>query len=115
LAHRELRASRRYTYKADDNTSQHSKLSAPLWPQFDDRAYLNAIQAARFYRAAMGITGLIHLLDRSNKLRGDQEHFDDTSNLPLSQNHESELWRALTVLSTDLVYLAEDLQQRAEE
>jgi hypothetical protein len=98
----------------DHNNPQHSPLSAPLWPQFDDGAFLNAMQAARFYRAAMGITGLIHLLDRSIKLRGDTEHFD-TNNLPLSLNHESELWCALTVLSTDLVYLAEDLQQRAEE
>lgn len=97
------------------NNAQHSPLSAPLWPQFDDGAYLNAIEAARFYRAAMGITGLIHLLDRSIKLRGDAEHFDDTNNLPLSQNHESELWCALTVLSADLVYLAEDLHERAME
>jgi hypothetical protein len=98
-----------------NNAQSHSPLSAPLWPQFDDGAFLNAMQAARFYRAAMGITGLIHLLDRSIKLRGDAEHFNDVTELPLSQNHESELWCALTVLSADLVYLAEDLQQRAEE
>lgn len=98
-----------------NNAPHHSPLSAPLWPQFDDGAFLNAIEAARFYRAAMGITGLIHLLDRSNNLRGDREHFEDATDLPLSPNHESELWCALTVLSTDLVYLAEDLQQRAEQ
>ena len=74
-----------------------------------------AIEAAWFYRAALGITGLIHLLDLSNKLRGDRKHFDDATDLPLSQNHESELWCALIVLSADLMYLAEDLQQRAEE
>lgn len=99
----------------DHNNLQHSPLSAPLWPQFDDGAYLNAIEAARFYRAAMGITGLIHLLDRSNKLRGDVEDFADASDLPLSQNHECNLWCALSVLSADLVYLAEDIQQRSEE
>lgn len=98
-----------------NNAPQHSPLSAPLWPQFDDGAYLNAIQAARFYRAAMGITGLIHLLDRSNNLRGDRENFEDATDLPLSEKHEGELWCALTVLSTELVYLAEDLQQRAEQ
>lgn len=98
-----------------NNAQHHSPLSAPLWPQFDDGAHLNAIEAARFYRTAMGITGLIHLLDRSNKLRGDIEHFEDATDLPLSQKHEGKLWCALAILSTDLVYLAEDLQQRAEE
>jgi hypothetical protein len=98
-----------------NNAPQHSPLSAPLWPPFEDGVYLNSIEAARFYRAAMGITGLIHLLDRSNKLRGDIEHFEDATDLPLSQKHEDELWCALTTLSADLVYLAEELQQRAEE
>ena len=99
----------------DDNNPQHSPLSAPLWPPFDDGAFLNSTQATRFYRAALGITGLIQVLDRSNNLREDREHFEDAADLPLSPNHEHNLWCALSVLSTDLVYLADDLLQRAEE
>jgi hypothetical protein len=89
-------------------------LNKPLWPQFPDGTYLNANQAGRFYRAAQGIQGLSHILDRSAHLRGESEDYDNEPTPTLSQLEESQLRVALIELSTELVNLADDLHCRAQ-
>jgi hypothetical protein len=92
----------------------YSPLSQGPWPHFPDAPVaLNAIEAGRFYRMAFGVTGLVRMLNRSMQLRGALEDFADATDYPLSPFDESNLWSALATLSTDLVYLAEDLHSRA--
>jgi hypothetical protein len=102
---------------SDDNAAAiYSPLSQSPWPRFPDVPIaLNAVEASRLYRMAFGVTGLVRLLNRSMQLRGAQEDFADATGYPLSPCDESSLWCALATLSTDLVYLAEDIHSRALE
>jgi hypothetical protein len=94
----------------------YSPLSQSPWPRFPDAPIaLNAIEAGRLYRMAFGMTGLVRLLNRSMQLRGTLEDFADATDYPLSPYDESNLWSALATLSTDLVYLAEDIHSCALE
>jgi hypothetical protein len=95
-----------------------SRIIPPLselpWPHFpEEGAYIKQMEARRFYQASMGVCGLVRLLMRSQELHYN-ELYEDEADYPLSPNIESNLWNALAILSTDLVYLAEDLHGRAK-
>jgi hypothetical protein len=90
-------------------------LDQPLWPQFPDGAYLNPTQAAQLYRAAQGIQGLTHILDRSAHSRGLSKDYDNEPDNLLSQSQESQLRFALIEISAELVNLVDNLHSRATE
>jgi hypothetical protein len=86
-----------------------------LWPQFPDGAYLNAAEAAHLYRTTQAISGLVFALNRSTYQRGLVDDYINALKPSLSEAQESKLWSALIALSTDLIKLTDDLQNRSEE
>lgn|GEM_PF-4380643 len=93
----------------------YSPLSGGPWPQLPHgvEVCLRDLEIDRLYRAAMGVVGLVRLLNRSACLRAEVEDFEEAADYPLSPFDEGNLWSALSELSVDLVSLAEGLHQRA--
>src|SRR4051812_2609688 len=60
----------------EDEGEYGKLLNRPLWPQFPDGAYLKPAEASRFYRATQSVQGLVHILNRSNHLRGLNKDYD---------------------------------------
>jgi hypothetical protein len=86
-----------------------------LWPQFPDGAYLSATEAAHLYRTTQAISGLVFALNRSTYQRSLIDDYIDALKPSLSEAQESKLWNALITLSTDLIKLTDDLQNRSEQ
>jgi hypothetical protein len=99
----------------EDEADYGKILNIPLWPQFPDGAYLKPLEASRFYRATQGIQGLVHLLNRSNHLRGLNKDYDGEIDRPLSEAQESKLWAALIEIGVELGRLADDLHRNSED
>lgn len=94
-------------YGRDDLTAQIATLlNRPLWPLFPDGAYLNTKQARKLYRAAQGISGLIHVLNRST-------YAGDMAMESLREPQQSKLWCALIELSEDVMRLADDMLHKS--
>jgi hypothetical protein len=87
-------------------------LNLPMWPQFQDGVYLKPEEAARLYRLAHGVRGLIHILNRSVHLRGNAKIYSIGQAIWLSELLESQCWAAAVETGEALAGFSDELQHR---